>query len=71
MDYIEVFLLGDEIEAISTSREVLLLMKELVPMMISELVQSKNGLISQSSSITSFDLIELTFTHLSNQFLPD
>ena len=33
-------------EAISTSRLVLLLMKELVPMMISELVQSRKGFMS-------------------------
>lgn len=47
---LDIFLVEEGMEAMSTSRLVLLLINELVPMMISELVQSRKGFNSQLSS---------------------
>jgi len=65
--------LDEGIEAMSTSRLVLLLKKELVPRTISEDVQSRKGLTSHSSSSSLLNLPFplTTLTHLSNQLLPE
>lgn len=60
-------------EAMSTYILVLLLRKELVPNIISELVQSRNGLTSHSSASfgsSIWDWLRNTLTHLLNQLLP-
>lgn len=59
-------------ESMSTSRLVLFWRKELVPKIISELVQSKNGLISWSSYFSSsFCCFLWIFTHFSNHTFPE